>query len=221
MRPALPPTIIFHGDKDTTVPYATVLHYTKLAKAAGNECELATYQDYGHGFFNPGRNEGNPGEAYRLTVHRLHEFLQSLGYLENDPQRSRSQNRKTFIFAVTSITRGASSNRTRRELSRSLADRSHEMGDHGSQRHGPEVPAAAFSRYRIHFRQRRNRVNLFHDRRIPFESRRIDSPSPTCCLLNSRSTTTKMPCTRGAIASAGWRESFARREHRIRRSTLS
>lgn len=85
VRAGLPPTIIFHGDKDTTVPYKTVQHYTELAKAAGNKCELATYQDYGHGFFNPGRNEGNPGEAYRLTVHRLHEFLQSLGYLENDP----------------------------------------------------------------------------------------------------------------------------------------
>ncbi len=89
----LPPTIIFHGDKDTTVPYESVKHYTTLATEAGNRCELVIYNDYGHGFFNHGR-EGSPGEPYRLTVHRLHEFLQSLGYLESDPtiEMPKSQN---------------------------------------------------------------------------------------------------------------------------------
>ncbi len=84
IRTGLPPTIIFHGDNDTTVPYDSVRLYTQLATAAGNRCELATYTGYGHGFFNHGR-EGIPGEPYRLTVQQLHKFLQSLGYLENDP----------------------------------------------------------------------------------------------------------------------------------------
>ncbi len=84
IRALLPPTIIFHGDRDTTVPYASVQQYAKLAVATNNRCELATYHGYGHGFFNPGR-QGNPGEAYRLTLHRLHQFLKSLGYLDSDP----------------------------------------------------------------------------------------------------------------------------------------
>lgn len=81
----MPPTIIFHGDKDSTVPYATVMQYTKLAKAAGNDCVLATYEGFGHGFFNPNRSEGDPGEPYRQTLHRLHQFLQSRGYISGDP----------------------------------------------------------------------------------------------------------------------------------------
>jgi len=84
IRAGLPPTIIFHGDQDTTVPHASVKAYAQLAQGAGNRCELATYPGYGHGFFNFGRG-GNPGEAYRLTVHRMHRFLQSLGYLDGDP----------------------------------------------------------------------------------------------------------------------------------------
>ncbi len=84
VRAGLPPTIIFHGDQDTTVPYETVQQYATLATAVGNRCDLATYQGSGHGFFNYGR-EGQPGESFRLTVHRLHQFLKSLNYLQNEP----------------------------------------------------------------------------------------------------------------------------------------
>lgn len=79
----LPPTIIFHGEADTTVPLATVRRYTEVATDAGNRCELVTYPDAAHGFFNFGRG-GQPGEHFRLTLHRLDQFLQSLGYLEGD-----------------------------------------------------------------------------------------------------------------------------------------
>lgn len=83
VRPDLPPTIIFHGDSDGTVPFESVQHYSRLAVAADNRCELATYENQGHGFFNRGRG-GEPGEYYLLTLNRLHRFLQSLGYLEHD-----------------------------------------------------------------------------------------------------------------------------------------
>jgi acetyl esterase/lipase/lysophospholipase L1-like esterase len=84
VRAGLPPTIIFHGMADTTVPFATVKRYTEVAVAAGNRCELVGYPGAGHGFFNHGRG-GDPGEYYRKTLHRLHGFLQSLGYLDHDP----------------------------------------------------------------------------------------------------------------------------------------
>ena len=83
IRAGLPPTIIFHGDADKTVPYESVTQYSQLATAAGNQCELATYEGQGHGFFNYGRG-GIPGENYLLTLHRLHQFLKSLEYLVND-----------------------------------------------------------------------------------------------------------------------------------------
>jgi acetyl esterase/lipase/lysophospholipase L1-like esterase len=79
-----PPTIIFHGIADTTVPFVTAERYAEVAAAAGNRCELVAYPGAGHGFFNYGR-EGVPGEYFQKTVHRLHRFLQSLEYLDHDP----------------------------------------------------------------------------------------------------------------------------------------
>ncbi|MEM8670736.1 MAG: alpha/beta hydrolase fold domain-containing protein [Planctomycetota bacterium] len=84
VKKGLPPTIIFHGTADSTVPFVTVKRYTEVATAAGNRCELMAYDGEGHGFFNYGRG-GKPGKSYLKTVHQLHKFLQSLGYLEQDP----------------------------------------------------------------------------------------------------------------------------------------
>ena len=84
LRKGLPPTIIFHGEADPTVPFATVAKYSKVASDLGNRCELAAYPDAVHGFFNYGRN-GKPGEYYLQTVSRLHEFLHQLGYLDGSP----------------------------------------------------------------------------------------------------------------------------------------
>ncbi len=84
VRSGLPPTIIFHGQADPTVPFATVQRYAEVATEAGNRCELVGYPDATHGFFNFGR-DGSPGEFYPATVHRLHQFLQSLGYLDSEP----------------------------------------------------------------------------------------------------------------------------------------
>ena len=81
----MPPTIIFHGEADTTVPFATARRYTEVATAMGNRCELADYPSASHGFFNHGRN-GIPGEHYLATVTRLHEFLSTLGYLKGEPE---------------------------------------------------------------------------------------------------------------------------------------
>ena len=73
VKKGLPPTIIFHGKADTTVPYATVEKFTEVMKAAGNRCELIGYESQPHGFFNKAK--------YPETLEATDAFLVSLGYL--------------------------------------------------------------------------------------------------------------------------------------------
>lgn len=80
--PGVPPTIIFHGKADTTVPFAQVEQFAAKMEQCGNRCELVGYDGARHGFFNFGRDDG---KAYRDTVRRLDEFLASLGYIEGPP----------------------------------------------------------------------------------------------------------------------------------------
>lgn len=79
VRPGLPPTIIFHGEEDKTVPYRTIELFTEAMKSAGNFCELVTYPGEGHGFFNAHRADAS---AYRDTMARVDEFLVKLGWLQ-------------------------------------------------------------------------------------------------------------------------------------------
>ncbi len=74
-----PPTIIFHGLADTTVPFRTAEVFAEAMKRQGNRCELVGYADQVHGFFNFGRGEENKG--YRETLQATDQFLVSLGYL--------------------------------------------------------------------------------------------------------------------------------------------
>jgi acetyl esterase/lipase len=80
VKAGAPPTIIFHGKADTTVPYATVELFAKAMTAAGNKCTLVGYEGQAHGFFNYGR--GNNNEYYEKTVAELDRFLEGLGYLK-------------------------------------------------------------------------------------------------------------------------------------------
>ncbi|MBI2479724.1 MAG: alpha/beta hydrolase [Planctomycetia bacterium] len=81
VQAGVPPTIIFHGKGDTTVPYKTVEHFTAAMKKAGNRCELLGYDDQPHGFFNHGRSEN---KYFKSTIVSLDKFLVSLGYLTGD-----------------------------------------------------------------------------------------------------------------------------------------
>jgi acetyl esterase len=47
-----PPTIIFHGDADTTVPIQTVQAYTAKVKELGGSCEVSIAAGQRHAFFN-------------------------------------------------------------------------------------------------------------------------------------------------------------------------
>jgi acetyl esterase/lipase len=73
VKKGTPPTIIFHGKADTTVPYTTVEKFTEVMKAAGNRCELVGYEGQPHGFFNKAK--------YAETLAATDAFLVSLGYL--------------------------------------------------------------------------------------------------------------------------------------------
>ncbi len=76
---ALPPTIIFHGEADPTVPFSTVEAFTAKGKELGADVTLKGYPDRVHGFFNFGRGDG---KDYETTVAEMDEFLTGLGWLK-------------------------------------------------------------------------------------------------------------------------------------------
>lgn len=47
-----PPTIIFHGEDDTTVPIVTVREYAAKVKELGGQCEVVGFPGQIHSFFN-------------------------------------------------------------------------------------------------------------------------------------------------------------------------
>jgi acetyl esterase/lipase len=85
IRAGLPPSILFHGTKDEAVPFPTVELFAKAMTAAGNRCELKAYEGQPHGFFNPGRGQGEPraeaNRCFHRTIRELDAFFVSLGYL--------------------------------------------------------------------------------------------------------------------------------------------
>ena len=79
VRSGLPPTIIFHGELDKTVPYRHAELFAEAMIAAGNRCELVGYPNQGHGFFNARRKDDS---AFHDTTRRMDEFLVSLDWLD-------------------------------------------------------------------------------------------------------------------------------------------
>lgn len=70
-----PPTIIFHGDHDTTVPVQTVEAYTARVKELGGACEVSITPGQEHAFFNK--------EPYIWDTLKLAEgFLAAQGLLK-------------------------------------------------------------------------------------------------------------------------------------------
>jgi acetyl esterase/lipase len=70
-----PPTIIFHGDADTTVPIQTVKAYAEKVKELGGSCEVSVSAGQNHAFFNK--------EPYVWdTLKVAEEFLQKQGLLK-------------------------------------------------------------------------------------------------------------------------------------------
>ena len=76
-----PPTIVFHGKADTTVPYDTAVAFCDAMQRAGNRCDLVGFEGRPHGFFNYGRSR----TMYTSTVWHMDRFLASLGFLQGQP----------------------------------------------------------------------------------------------------------------------------------------
>jgi len=74
----IPPTVIFHGKADRTVPYADVERFCMESTRVGNQCQLFGYQGATHGFFEPSRAGG---KWYREALREMDHFLTTIGYL--------------------------------------------------------------------------------------------------------------------------------------------
>jgi acetyl esterase/lipase len=77
--PALPDTLIFHGEADTTVPIAQVRGFCEGMTQAGNRCQVLAYEGATHGFFNFGRNDNR---WYAQVLVETVAFLRQHGYVE-------------------------------------------------------------------------------------------------------------------------------------------
>ncbi|WP_320178406.1 alpha/beta hydrolase fold domain-containing protein [Roseovarius pacificus] len=76
-----PPTIIFHGTADTTVPFAQATAFCDAMKEKGLVCKVVPFEGKGHGFFNYSRDR----EAYQKTIREADAFLVAQGLLPAAP----------------------------------------------------------------------------------------------------------------------------------------
>ncbi|MBL4886501.1 MAG: alpha/beta hydrolase fold domain-containing protein [Planctomycetaceae bacterium] len=85
----LPPTIIFHGQADEEVPYASSkLFHEKLVALKCNS-QMRSHAGQAHGFFNFGRKALPPVPQgvsnFVETTREMDQFLNSIGYLVGPP----------------------------------------------------------------------------------------------------------------------------------------
>lgn len=71
----LPPTAVFHGTADQVVPYATAQSFGEKMKASGNRCELFSYENKKHGFFNYAQEKPR-------TMDQMEKFLKSINLIQ-------------------------------------------------------------------------------------------------------------------------------------------
>jgi acetyl esterase/lipase len=74
-----PPIIIFHGTKDSSVPFQQAVIFCEEMKKYGNHCELVPFEERNHGFFN--FYDGDNPDFF-ATMDYTVKFLISIGYLK-------------------------------------------------------------------------------------------------------------------------------------------
>ncbi|MCG9792280.1 alpha/beta hydrolase [Flavobacterium algicola] len=75
----IPPTLIFHGTADKTVPFENAERFTKLMQQAGNKCELISYEGQDHGFFNGSFfRSGSDDVIFYEMMQKSFEFLSKI-----------------------------------------------------------------------------------------------------------------------------------------------
>jgi acetyl esterase len=77
---SVPPTIIYHGTEDRTVPYQTAEMFHEKMLSVGNDCTLIPFEGRDHGFFNHGKHLAE--SDYRKTLNYADEFLSKLGWFK-------------------------------------------------------------------------------------------------------------------------------------------
>lgn len=82
MTKQLPPTIIFHGKADVTVPYWSVEAFQKKATSLGSTCQLVGYEGEAHGFFNLGKPN------YQPVREEMIRFLKQQNWIASNSQES-------------------------------------------------------------------------------------------------------------------------------------
>jgi acetyl esterase len=75
-----PPTIIFHGTDDESVPFHQVTRFCEKMKEYGNNCEVVLYEGRKHGFFLKYFGD----EDFISTMEHTVKFLSSIGYINGD-----------------------------------------------------------------------------------------------------------------------------------------
>ncbi|MFR9619660.1 MAG: GDSL-type esterase/lipase family protein [Rikenellaceae bacterium] len=85
IREGLPPTLVMHGTKDTTVPYQNAVDFTAAMVAAGNECRLVSGFGENHGLFNsPNFRKSCGSRNYNRSMYESAKFLADLGYITEE-----------------------------------------------------------------------------------------------------------------------------------------
>ena len=80
----VPPTLIFHGTADQTVPFENAERFTKLMQDAGNTCELVPFEGQDHGFFNGSFFRKNSDDViFYQMMEKSFDFLGKLKLTSN------------------------------------------------------------------------------------------------------------------------------------------
>ncbi|MCC9601375.1 alpha/beta hydrolase fold domain-containing protein [Stieleria sp. JC731] len=94
-----PPTIIFHGKADTTVPFWTVEMFHQKLRQSGAQSKLVGFEGYGHGFFNYGRGDNS---SYANSIALLDQFLIEEGFVaaHKSPKSEDSKQAETTVVTL-------------------------------------------------------------------------------------------------------------------------
>ncbi len=77
----MPPTLVFHGTVDETVPYANSVAFCNTLKERKIKCELITFEGLGHSYYSS--KFGAAGEAAKAqTEKEMQRFLTELKLIE-------------------------------------------------------------------------------------------------------------------------------------------
>lgn len=82
--PGLPPSILFHGTSDETVPFENARRFRDRMQSSGNICELVTYSGKKHGFFNMSfdmHEWHDKKSCFWETLLKAETFLKKYGYI--------------------------------------------------------------------------------------------------------------------------------------------